>query len=174
MIHFLLKCGQGHRFDGWFRSGADFETQLGRGLIACTVCGSANVEKALMRPALAIGKRADEVETGPNEAMPVTTPDHGTDRVATAASGSAASDVAPEKAAAAVKALWSELQRRARVLREMSDYVGPRFAEEARRIHYGETKRRGVYGEASRAEVEALTEEGILAVPLPALPEDQN
>jgi hypothetical protein len=59
-------------------------------------------------------------------------------------------------------------------LTENADYVGPKFAEEARRIHYNETDKRGIYGEASPDEAKALTEEGIEFHPLPVLPEDHN
>jgi hypothetical protein len=59
-------------------------------------------------------------------------------------------------------------------LTENADYVGPKFAEEARRIHYNETEKRGIYGEASSEEAHALAEEGIEFHPLPILPEEQN
>ena len=75
---------------------------------------------------------------------------------------------------AAMVKLYQALQAHARVVRETAENVGPRFAEEARRIHYDEAEKRGIYGEATRQEVEALHEEGIVAVPLPPLPEDHN
>jgi hypothetical protein len=59
-------------------------------------------------------------------------------------------------------------------LTENADYVGPKFAEEARRIHYNETEKRGIYGEASSDEAKSLAEEGIEFHPLPVLPEDHN
>ena len=62
----------------------------------------------------------------------------------------------------------------ARAVRANADYVGSAFADEARKIHFGETDPRGIYGEASRDEVEALLEDGIDIAPLPPLPEDRN
>ncbi len=59
-------------------------------------------------------------------------------------------------------------------LTENADYVGPRFAEEARRIHYNEAEKRGIYGEASRDDARALADEGIEFHPLPILPEEHN
>lgn len=137
MITFALRCDPGgHGFDAWFRSGEDFETQKARGLVSCPTCGSSDVDKGLMRPALT----------------------------------QARSETTPEKAAQIAAAM----QAIAREVREKADYVGPKFAEEARKIHYGEAEGRQIYGEASPPEVRSLTEEGIGVLPLPALPEDKN
>ncbi|KQT54002.1 MULTISPECIES: DUF1178 family protein [unclassified Aureimonas] len=137
MIHFALRCeAAGHAFDGWFRSGEDFDGQAQRGLVSCPVCGSTSVGKALMRPAVA----------GTREAP---TP-------------------------AEMAKVAETLQRMGREVRASADYVGPNFAEEARRIHYGEADERRIYGEASPVEVKGLMEEGIAALPLPPLPEEKN
>lgn len=137
MIHFALRCeAAGHAFDGWFRSGDDFEGQARRGLVSCPVCGTTSVGKALMRPAVA-----------------------GTREVPSPAQ---------------VAKIAEALQRMGREVRANADYVGPNFAEEARRIHYGEADERRIYGEASPVEVKGLMEEGIAALPLPPLPEDKN
>lgn len=79
-----------------------------------------------------------------------------------------------ETAAAEAAATFSKLQRMAREARAKSDYVGKEFAAEARKIHYGETPARSIYGEATLPQVKALAEEGIQALPLPPLPEDKN
>lgn len=153
MISFALRCEpQGHGFDGWFRSGDDFEAQAKRGLVACPVCGSTEIGKALMRPSIGKGGGADQ-DTG-----------------ATAAATPPGGGYVNAEAAKA----FARLQEMARELRAKADYVGPRFAEEARRIHYGESEARQIYGEASPAEVKGLSEEGIAALPLPSLPEDKN
>ncbi|MFD2236639.1 DUF1178 family protein [Aureimonas populi] len=145
MIHFQLRCEPaGHGFDGWFRSGEDFDAQCARGLVQCPACGSQSVAKALMAPALATGKEAP------------------------AASGPQAVTGAPAELARA----YAKLQEMAREVRANSEYVGRDFAQEARRIHFGEAQERRIYGEASGAEVKALAEDGIPALPLPALPED--
>ena len=158
MISFALRCQPAsHAFDGWFRSGEDFERQAAGGLVSCPVCGSTDVSKALMKPAVAksgrqsaAGDRGQAVAEGP--AAPAEARYTGGD----AAAG------------------YAKLRAIARELRAKSDYVGPKFAEEARRIHYGESEKRQIYGEASPQEVKSLGEEGIAALPLPPLPEDKN
>jgi hypothetical protein len=150
VISFALRCEpHGHGFDGWFRSGDDFETQADKGLVECPVCGSTEIAKALMRPSIGKGAIASGEEHTPVPA------------------GGGYANVEAAKA-------FVRLQAMARELRAKADYVGPRFAEEARRIHYGESEARQIYGEASPAEVKGLGEEGIAALPLPALPEDKN
>ena len=72
-----------------------------------------------------------------------------------------------KKALARLKALAEEARANA-------DYVGDRFAEEARRIHFGETEARGIYGEATPEEARGLIEDGVEFVPLPVFPEDRN
>ncbi|RFC66313.1 DUF1178 family protein [Fulvimarina endophytica] len=162
MISYALKCEGGHRFDVWFRSGEDCDAQLQRKLVACAICGTSEVRKALMRPALSSGT-ARETEPETMAAVPATTPQ-----------ASSANEGHLGPGAQRLAELWSALHAQAREFRSRSEYVGPRFAEEARKIHYGETEKRSVYGEATPSEVEALSEEGIAALPLPALPEDRN
>jgi len=148
MIRFALRCREaGHGFEGWFRSGEDYESQAGRGLLSCPACGSAAIEKALMRPAVAMAPSAE-----------------------TPAAPSATANNAPPEFVEAI----AKLQEMARRVRAEAHYVGPGFAEEARRIHYGEVEERRIYGEASGEEVRSLHEEGITALPLPPLPEDAN
>ncbi|KQT44364.1 hypothetical protein ASG43_13490 [Aureimonas sp. Leaf454] len=137
MIHFALRCeAAAHDFDGWFRSGEDFEGQVSRGLVTCPVCGSTEIAKALMRPAV--------------------------------------SGTRDERSPAEASRMMAALRAMSREVRANADYVGPAFAEEARKIHYGEADERRIYGEASPVEVKGLMEEGIAALPLPPLPEDKN
>ena len=158
MIRFTLRCRPAsHDFDGWFRSGDDFERQQAGALVSCPVCGASEVEKALMRPAVATGGRAAERGDEAAPAAPAEVP-------------VGQSHFANAEAAKA----FAKLQEMTRELRRKAEHVGPRFAEEARRIHYGESEARQIYGEASRQEVEGLGEEGIVALPLPPLPEDHN
>lgn len=155
MISFSLRCREaGHRFEGWFRSSEDFEAQAGRGVVHCPVCGSGEVGKALMAPAVASGAQEIPVATGAHPPAP-----EGASQVANGA---------------AMAEAFAKLQAVARHLRANAENVGPRFAEEARKIHYGETDHRQIYGEASKREVDGLREEGIVALPLPPLPEDAN
>ena len=141
MIRFALVCEHDHEFEGWFGGNDDFERQSKTAMIACPVCGSTAVTKALMAPSVSTGKEKREV-------------------------------------AVAAGAKQAELMRKmhelAREVRASSENVGERFAEEARKIHYGETDPRGIYGKASGEEVKGLIDEGVGVLPLPDLPEEQN
>jgi hypothetical protein len=145
VIRFALSCTDGHDFEGWFASSAGFDTQRANGEITCPICGAAEVDKALMAPAVATSRRRDSVRV--------------------AAHGPQLPDE-PE--------IVAKLRQIRKHLTEGADYVGDRFAEEARRIHYDEVEKRGIYGEATSDEVRALSDEGIEFHPLPVLPEDHN
>ena len=134
-----LHCGEAHVFEGWFASEDDFLAQLQRGLVSCPMCGDSAVTKKLSAPRLNLG--------GPRA-----TEEAKQDVVATT-----------EPSARELQAAWLAMARR--VLANTED-VGERFPEEARRIHYGESEQRGIRGKASRAETEALQEEGISVVPM--------
>ncbi|MBZ8133020.1 DUF1178 family protein [Afifella sp. IM 167] len=159
MIHYALRCDEGHAFDGWFASSEAFETQRQGGQLSCPVCGGTKVDKALMAPAVSAKTRGAE-------------PDEG------AGPGSSPSGKAPVAAMPAPAALPPQLVEALREVRRLvkvhSEYVGDKFAEEARKIHYEEADPRGIYGEASPEEAKALSEEGIEFHPLPLLPEDLN
>lgn len=154
MICYRLNCGKGHEFESWFQNSQAFDKQKKRGLVTCPVCGSAKVEKAIMAPRLA---RADAVETEapqlPSSAPPASGP-------------GPMPAVAPGKAAVAMMPPQErELRQRLRELRDHvtknASYVGARFPEEARKMHYGEAPKRNIYGEASDGEAKALADEGI-------------
>lgn len=158
MILYRLKCKKGHEFEAWFQNSAAFDKQEKRGQLSCAHCGTPKVTRALMAPSIAKGKgkaarRAPAVEP-PAEAPPPPKPD--VQRVA-----------AHSELAAAMRRLRAEIEAK-------SEYVGPRFSEEARKIHYEEVPSRGIHGEATTEEAKALKEEGIEFYPLPILPEDQN
>lgn len=152
MIRFALACEAGHTFESWFRDGTAFEDQRERGLLTCPVCQSASIDKAIMAPQVA---RKDRMA-----APPPATVEPGPAPVAL---------ITPEQA---------ELRTRLRQLRELmtrnSDDVGDKFAEEARRMHFGEIEQRAIHGEADREQVVALLEDGIDVMPLPNLPDERN
>lgn len=156
MILYDLKCRKGHVFEAWFRDSTAYEHQARAGEVACPTCGSKKVDKAPMAPRLAKGRTRDTAE-GRDESK-----NEGKD------DGRAQAKAAEEtaKAGAALRAL-REVRRR---VEENFDYVGPNFAEEVRRIHYGEADPHSIYGETSEEEATALREEGIAfsRIPWPA------
>ncbi len=179
MIHFALRCRPaGHGFDGWFRSNADFDRQAEAGFVECPVCGTSDVAKALMRPAIASADPERRGEARAQAAAETAGEGHGTASAGPAASAPTAAPPAPQTLAnlsashPEVARAFAALQEISRKVRAEADYVGTKFAEEARRIHYGETEARQIYGEASKKDVEGLEEEGITALMLMPLPED--
>ncbi len=143
MIVFDLGCPAGHVFEAWFGSSSDYEAQRGRGLVSCPVCGAVEVDKAVMAPR--VGLKANQRDGSPARAPASTAIDD------------------PAQAKAVMRAL-AGLQ--ADMLKG-SDWVGPRFADEARAIHLGEAEARSIHGEASLDEARALRDEGIDVAPLP-------
>jgi len=159
MILFDLKCGSGHVFEAWFRDSINFDAQAKAEEIACPYCGDDKISKAPMAPSLAgtgtptynVTER-DTLENG----LPLTGP-------------CAAEYSQPESAVGLNKKKISKLVRevagtlvdiRSHIETEC-DYVGEKFPEEVRKIHYGEVKKRGIYGEATDSQAEELAEEGI-------------
>lgn len=175
-----LACAHDHRFEGWFASSSDFESQRERELISCPSCGNARIQKLLSAPRLNIAHlRAGAAAAARAEAeRSAGTP--GLQPGTAASTASAPPPQAGEGAVAAEGPVLAPLQQYQQMQRQLmqavqavvagSEDVGERFAEEARRIHYGESERRSIRGQASRADTEALAEEGIavLKLPLPA------
>jgi hypothetical protein len=170
MIHYQLRCGDDHAFDGWFRDSAAFDDQATRGLVECPSCGDVNVRRALMAPAVPRKGRtaAPVIEHGESEtphAMAASPP---------GPSSHAPSSHAPSPAAMAAARLPDEvravLQRIRAEVEKNCDYVGPAFAEEARRIHNGVADVRPIYGETTPEDAEALAEDGIAVSRIPWLP----
>jgi hypothetical protein len=171
MIRYALVCDQHHEFESWFANSAAYDKQVKRGLVTCPSCGSAKVEKALMAPRLA-RSHAPLRQEGPEEAQP-------SQKKETPAQQ--APDAAPEAMSRPVAMMTPQEQEFRRKLRELRDHlvknaenVGSRFPEEARKMHYGETEHRSIYGIASAQDAEALHEEGIAFSALPVLPDDRN
>lgn len=173
MIRYALVCKCGHTFDSWFQSSAAYDKQLKRSLVTCPVCGSAKVEKAIMAPSLASSSERAEA-AGPQPAGPSPPPPNPSPSPLQPAPMPAI----PPKTSVAMMAPERELRQKLKELRDHitknASYVGPRFPEEARKIHYGETEHRSIYGEASPEEAKQLHEEGIEFHPIPILPDDKN
>lgn len=151
MISFGLVCAKGHEFEAWFKDSATFERQAKRGLVTCAQCGSAKVSKALMAPRLAGTKKSRRGRATAEAAPPQ----------------QALAGGAPDPKAAE---LMRELRELRRKVEENAEYVGDRFAEEARKIHYEETEKRSIYGEASEDDAKALAEEGVEFARIPWVP----
>ncbi len=140
MIKYRLKCANGHRFDAWFLDGATYDRQNAHREISCPYCGDGQISKAPMSPNLAKGKNDKQTE----------------------ATELRATEVA-ERILNAVNKLRQNVE-------ENCEYVGDKFADEARGIYYGETEKRGIYGEASEEESVDLEKEGIKFFRLPVVP----
>lgn len=153
MIHYQLRCEAGHEFDGWFKDSEGFEAQSEAGLVACPACGTIVVTRALMAPAISRKSNKELVvaaEPPTDSVLPQT------------AGGSI-----PDTVRSALQKLREEVEKNC-------DYVGAGFAEEARRIHYGEAAPRGIYGESSDEDVEALAEDGIAFARIPWVPRNDS
>jgi hypothetical protein len=159
-----LQCAFAHTFEGWFASEQDFVAQCAQSLIQCPVCGDPFISKKLSAPRLNLmAKRAQPIEpsasaTPPASSLPATSAAHSSQPTDVA--------LAPKHDAALMNA-WMEMARR--VVANTTD-VGDQFAEEARKMHYGEAQERSIRGKATAQETRELMEEGIAVLPL-MLPE---
>lgn len=157
MIRYTLVCDHKHNFEAWFNGSADYDRQRKRGLVACPACDSKKVEKAIMAPAIARGRKgraAEPVEAPTPAAQP------------------------PAESVAMISPEEREIRTKLKELRDHltrnADNVGKQFPEQARKMHYGEIEHRSIYGEASPQEAKELHEEGIEFHPLPLLPDEWN
>jgi hypothetical protein len=150
MIKYALVCEQRHEFESWFANSAAYDKQAKRGLVSCPACGSTKVEKTIMAPRLSGTRKGRRRAPEPTAAAPVAM-------------------LTPQE---------QELRAKLKELREHitknADYVGQKFPEEARKMHYGDIEHRSIYGEASLETAKELSEEGIELHPLPVLPDEQN
>jgi hypothetical protein len=162
MIRYSLICERKHDFDIWFKNSADYDKQAKRGLVTCPACGSAEVEKALMAPSLGRGTKKN-VRVPTPEAAPTT------EAPVPAENKTPVAMISPQE-----HELRAKLKELRDHLTKNADNVGAKFPEEARKMHYGESKHRSIYGEASPQEAKELLEEGVELHPLPVLPEERN
>tara|TARA_B100000686_G_scaffold316949_1_gene365277 strand:- start:1594 stop:2043 length:450 start_codon:yes stop_codon:yes gene_type:complete len=148
MIVFDIQCSNNHVFEGWFADSASYEKQAKKGAVECPVCSSNKVKKAPMAPNISMGATASSAED----------------------SGTASEELSPKEQTSRYMTMLTKMRQH---VEANCDYVGDKFAEEARRIHYGETDKHNIYGEASSEESEALRDEGIEfgAIPWPRRPD---
>jgi hypothetical protein len=150
---FNLCCEHGHAFEGWFRSGEDFDSQLAQGMLACPICDSPSIEKKLSAPAVLRGGLSRQPAS---ESLRQTASEE-----QTTVSAELMKDVLSHPKFAQLRAEF------AKHVRQNTEDVGARFAEEARAMHYDEKPSRSIRGQATRDETLALVEEGIEVLPLP-------
>lgn len=163
MIVFDLKCTGGHQFEAWFRSSDDYEDQIAHGEVECPYCGDIDVSKAVMAPNVGSkGNRGERDEARRGAAGRER--DHDGPREGEPRTMGLADLPAPLRAE-----LNATLEKVRKHVVDNCEYVGGRFPEEARKIHYGEAEERGIYGEATIEESLELDEEGIAIMPLPGL-----
>ncbi|MDY0747494.1 DUF1178 family protein [Paucibacter sp. R3-3] len=141
MLVLNLACALDHRFEGWFGSADDFESQLARGLVACPSCGLTSIERRPSAPRLNVAHPRGESAESAN-ALPIEMKQQ----------------------------MQQALREIAREVIARTEDVGERFPDEARRIHYGEAEQRGIRGKATPADAAALADEGIAVMALPVEP----
>lgn len=147
MIKYRLGCLSGHEFESWFRASTDFDTQLLAGEIACPLCGSIDISKQPMAPSI-VTKAAAAPRSATKDAISTQSGD--------------------------VKAALEALRAIKKTVFENSEDVGSRFADEARKMHFGETEERHIRGSSTFEEARELVDDGVPFGILPALPEDLN
>ncbi|MEM6856300.1 MAG: DUF1178 family protein [Pseudomonadota bacterium] len=158
MIVFDLTCEHGHRFEGWFGSSEDYESQMARGLVACPECGTKTVMKAPMAPAVP-AKSNTRTDAVPAKAATHEAP------------------VANHEMPAEVRQAMEKLAQAQSEALKNSTFVGGDFAKQSREMHYGERDEAPIHGQASLKEAKALADEGVPVAPLPfpvAPPEKLN
>ncbi len=181
MIKYALQCEKGHGFESWFDSGSAYDKLAKRGFVECPHCGSVRIEKQIMSPSVRLSAAqtpVDETQTansvaaspGAADSAPVAKP---------------AETPAQQVPATATELPLALLTEKAQELREMirsfhahveanTEDVGSKFADEARKIHYGETEERAIRGKATPDEADDLHAEGIGFLPMPSLPDKRN
>lgn len=161
MIKYALICEADHEFESWFPDSASFDKQVKRGLVACPLCDSVKVSKAIMAPNVA-RKDQDRAIAADNDDVPSV-------------------PAAPAPQVQDIALLDEQQQQMRGMIRELhekivanTDDVGENFPEEARKMHDGETPARSIRGKASFEEARELLEDGIPVLPIPDLPEERN
>jgi len=143
---FDLQCESSHVFEGWFASHADYDAQVERGLLVCPVCDSTQITRRVSAPRLNVSGATEPVSS----------------RAVDSGSGDSAA------------LLQARLLREVRAVLRSAENVGPRFADEARRIHEGDAPERMIRGTATPDERASLAEDGIAVMPVPAILDDDR
>ncbi|MFM9974957.1 MAG: DUF1178 family protein [Beijerinckiaceae bacterium] len=161
MIKYALQCERGHGFESWFPSSDDYDAQVRRGLVECPQCGSLLIQKQIMAPHLRLQSTQEAAFRQQGSVEPVPAEMTGDEQLT----------ALPAESMLKLRTMIREMH--AHVQANTED-VGAQFAEESRKIHYGESEERGIRGKVTQEEARELHEEGISFLPLPPLPDDQN
>jgi hypothetical protein len=148
MIVYDLVCAREHRFEGWFGSADDFTRQRDGALIRCPLCDDASIER---RPSA-------NIQVGRAPGMPASTADETKTSDDSAKTETSAAIVPDARMLGLLRKLVADTEN-----------VGRAFPEEARKIHYDEAPKRGIRGQATSDEADALREEGIDFMSLPEI-----
>ncbi len=155
MIVFDLECRSGgHRFEGWFGSSEQFASQQARGLVTCPICGNGDVQKAVMAPNIA--RKGNQAA-----ALPTSQPQSDAASVNTPVVTNNAPSLPPE-----ADALFRSMAQAQAEALKTSRWVGDKFADTARAIHYGEREAEQVHGQATLRQAQELAEEGVTIAPV--------
>nr|WP_281393050.1 DUF1178 family protein [Roseibium litorale] len=173
-----MMCELAHEFEGWFRNSDDFDKQCALRLVTCPHCGSGDIHKRLMAPSVSTSRSKETRRQEAAVQAPEAVPAESAPSPAPVVSVEAAAAVQQASALLAANPAYREMLEGLKTIRrkviESSENVGPNFAEEARKIHYGEAEERNIYGQTSPQDARELLDEGIAVLPLPDLPEDKN
>lgn len=161
MILFDIKCSDGHVFEAWFQNNDAYEKLAKNDLVECPLCGCTKISKSLMSPNISANNSPDNfvADHKPGE--------HEDHKVMVSAHSTATNDVSSEDVKRAIEHMHNTMAKFRQQVEKSCEYVGNNFAEEARKIHYGEGEKRGIYGETTVRETEELIKEGIDLLPVP-------
>lgn len=185
MIKFALGCENEHEFEGWFDSNHEYSRLQKQGLVTCPICNSVKVEKLLMAPAIPKKSNivapaqmiSDGASNDNNSELSLKIPVDIKGAIAPLENSITTAVAVPELPAHLSDA-HSEMVEKIRDFKkhviDNTEDVGENFVEEARKIHFGESEKRGIHGKANLEEAIELVEEGIEVMPIPELPEDKN
>jgi len=174
MIKYSLGCDNSHEFEGWFATSEEYDRLRSGGHLDCPQCGSSKIEKLLMAPSVRTSRKKQDIVISEAEPGEGGVAQPGLQLGSVPAKVPGASAAMPTLPPEIHKEIVSQLKEIKKQVMASAEDVGERFGSEARKIHYGEAKKRGIYGQASPEEAADLLEEGIDIIPLPVLPEERN
>ncbi len=161
MILFDVKCSGGHVFEAWFQNNEAFEKQVNSELVECPLCGCTRTSKSLMAPNISANNSLVELDAAHSQN------EHDHHKVLVSAHSSKTNEVSSDDVKRALEHMHNTMAKFRKQVEKTCEYVGDDFADEARKIHYGESEMRGIYGETTIKETEELLDEGIDILPIP-------